>query len=100
MNGYRACIDPGMMVASKTLGATIVDLIINPDELSRCKAEFNERTGGGIGGSKWVAPLLPKDFYPPVDLPWPEYVTTVRGPEWSLTKPVAAKEYKVLHEGL
>ena len=30
------------------------------------------------GGNKWVAPLLPRDFDPPVDLRWPEYVTTVR----------------------
>ena len=28
--------------------------------------------------------LLPADFAPPVDLPWPEYVTTARGYEWVL----------------
>ena len=47
-----------------------------------------------------MPPLLPKDFYPPIDLPWPEYVTTQRGLEWSLTKPGPEKEYKVLHEGV
>ena len=52
-------------------------------------AEFDERTGGGIGGSKWVAPLLPKDFAPPVDLRWPEYVQTARGEEWWLPTPQA-----------
>jgi aminobenzoyl-glutamate utilization protein B len=88
------------MVASKTIGATVIDLLINPGGLAKAKEEFNERTGGGVGGSKWVPPLLPKDFYPPVDLPWPEYVTTQRGYEWSLTKPEAEKEYKVLYEGL
>ncbi len=25
---------------------------------------------------------LPKDFAPPVDYRWPEYVTTARGEEW------------------
>jgi aminobenzoyl-glutamate utilization protein B len=100
MNSYPACVDPGILTAAKTLGATIIDLITHPDELGTAKKEFIERTGGGIGGSKWVAPLLPKDFYPPIDLPWPEYVTTQRGFEWSLTKPGPDKEYKVLHEGI
>jgi aminobenzoyl-glutamate utilization protein B len=36
---------------------------------------------------KWVAPLLPEDFDPPVDLRWPEYITTVRGEEWFLPTP-------------
>jgi aminobenzoyl-glutamate utilization protein B len=100
MNGFGACVEPGVIIAAKTIGATIVELIIEPEMLNKAKAEFNERTGGGIGGSRFVAPLLPKDFYPPVDLPWPEYVTTARGYEWSLTRPGPAKEYKVLHEWL
>lgn len=100
MNGYSACIDPGIMTAAKTIGATIVDLLTHQGELAQAKQEFIERTGGGIGGSKWVPPLLPKGFYPPIDLPWPEYVTTQRGLEWSLTKPGPEKEYKFLHEGI
>jgi len=100
MNGYSPCVDPGIITAAKTIGTTIVDLLTNPEGLAKAKAEFVERTGGGIGGSKWVSPLLPKDFYPPIDLPWPEYVTTQRGFEWSLTKPGPEKEYKVLSEGI
>jgi len=100
LNGYSPCIDPGIVTAAKTIGATIVDLLTHPDELAKARAEFVERTGGGVGGSKWVAPLLPRDFYPPINLPWPEYVTTQRGFEWSLTKPGPEKEYQVLHEGL
>jgi aminobenzoyl-glutamate utilization protein B len=100
LNGYSPCVNPGIMTASKTLGATIVDIMTNPNDLSEAIKEFEKRTGGGINGSKWVAPLLPKDFYPPIDLPWPEYVTTQRGYEWSLTKPGPAKEYKVLYEGM
>ena len=100
MNGYAACVNPSIICAAKTIGATIVDLITKPSDLFAAKQEFVERTGGGIGGSKWIPPLLPKDFYPPIDLPWPEYVTTQRGFEWSLTKPGPEKEYKVLHEGI
>jgi aminobenzoyl-glutamate utilization protein B len=100
LNGYSPCIDPGIITASKTLGITIIDLILNPVELTKAKEEFVERTGGGIGGTKWVAPLLHKDFYPPIDLPWPEYVSTQRGFEWSLTKPGPEKEYKVLQDSI
>lgn len=100
MNGYSPCIDPGIATAAKTIGATIIDLVTHPDDLSKANDEFIDRTGGGIRGSKWVPPLLPKDFYPPIDLPWPEYVTTQRGFEWSLTKPGPEKEYTVLHEGI
>ena len=64
-----------------------LDLLAHPTILERVKAEFNERTGGGIGGAKWVAPLLPRDFVPPVDLRWPEYITTARGEEWWIPTP-------------
>jgi aminobenzoyl-glutamate utilization protein B len=100
LNGCSPCIDPGIVTASKTIGITIVDLILNPNELIKAKHEFNERTGGGIGGNNWIPPLLHKDFYPPIDLPWPEYVSTQRGFEWSLTKPGPQKEYKVLYKGM
>ncbi len=100
INGYGPCVEPGIITAAKTIGITIVDLLTHPQELVEAKQEFNERTGGGVGGSKWVPPLLSKDFYPPIDLPWPEYVTTQRGFEWSLTKPGPEKEYKVLLEGM
>jgi aminobenzoyl-glutamate utilization protein B len=64
------------------IGATIVDLLCDPDLLARAKAEFRERTGGGIGAARWIAPLLPGDFRVPIDFRWPEYVTTKRGEEW------------------
>jgi aminobenzoyl-glutamate utilization protein B len=87
LGGVPEVVDPGMFVAGKTLAATAIDLLTQPDELSRAKAEFVERTGGGVGGSKWVAPLLPRDFPAPVDLRWPEYITTVRGEEWWIPTP-------------
>jgi aminobenzoyl-glutamate utilization protein B len=56
----------------------------NPKAVDEAKAEFRERTGGGIGGSKWVGPLLPKNFPAPIHYRRPEYVTPARGEEWWL----------------
>ncbi|MEH2469978.1 aminobenzoyl-glutamate utilization protein B [Nitrobacteraceae bacterium AZCC 2161] len=84
MGGVPACIDPMWLTASKVIGATILDLLTDGVSLDKAQAEFRERTGGGIGGSKWVAPLLPRDFAPPVHYRWPEYVTTARGEEWTI----------------
>ena len=89
MGGVPECIDPGMFVAGKTIATTFVDLLTRPEELERAQAEFRVRTGGGVGGDNWVAPLLSSDFRPPVDLRWPEYVQTVRGEEWWLPTPLA-----------
>ena len=89
LGGVRDCIDPGMFVAGKTVACTLADLLTDPSEMEKAKAEFRERTGGGVGGDKWVAPLLPADFVPPVDLRWPEYVETPRGMEWWIPTPTA-----------
>ena len=82
LGGHRDCIDPMIFCASRTIAGTLVDLLTKPEELQKAQAEFNERTGGGIGGSKWRAPLLPPDIKPPIHFPWPEYISTVRGEEW------------------
>jgi aminobenzoyl-glutamate utilization protein B len=82
LGGIPSCIDPMIRTAAKTVGGTIIDLMTRPDVLAAAKDEWRERTGGGIGGSKWMAPLLPKDFRVPNDFRWPEYVTTTRGEEW------------------
>lgn len=87
IGGVRSCMDPMIVTAGKTIGATLVDLLTQPAELERAQKEFRERTGGGVGGSRWVPPLLPKDFIPPIDLRWPEYVQTVRGEEWWIPTP-------------
>ncbi|HTW29144.1 MAG TPA: amidohydrolase [Acetobacteraceae bacterium] len=87
VGGLPAAIDPGMMVAAKTIALSLIELLSVPATLEAAQAEFRERTGGGVGGDRWVAPLLPRDFAPPVDLPWPEYVQTVRGEEWCLPTP-------------
>lgn len=90
LGGVPAAIDPLHLTAAKTIGATMVDLAMNPDKLAACKDEFKQRTGGGIGGKDWLAPLLPKDFDAPIDFNWPEYVETTRGREWSLPTPKSA----------
>jgi aminobenzoyl-glutamate utilization protein B len=87
IGGVPACIDPMTFTAGKTIAASLVDLLTSPDELANARAEFEERTGGGVGGTRWVAPLLPRDFAAPVDLRWPEYVTTPRGEEWWIPTP-------------
>jgi len=84
IGGVPDVTHPGMFTASKTIAATVVDLLTKPEALERARREFEERTGGGIGGDKWVEPLLDSDFEPPVDFAWPEYVETERGREWSL----------------
>ena len=89
LGGLAAAVDPGMFVAAKTIAATLLDLLTQPEELARCQDEWRERTGGGIGGDRWVGPLLPADFSPPIDLHWPEYVNTPRGEEWFLPTPIA-----------
>jgi aminobenzoyl-glutamate utilization protein B len=82
LGGLKSCIDPMIRTAAKTIGATIMDLLSNADLLHNAQAEWRHRTGGGIGGKSWIAPLLPTDFRVPLDFRWPEYVTTARGQEW------------------
>lgn len=80
LGGIPATIDPTIECAGRTIGATIVDLLTDPAGLAAARAEFDERTGGGVGGTAWLAPRC--DYEPPIHHPWPEYVTTARGREW------------------
>jgi aminobenzoyl-glutamate utilization protein B len=81
LGGLAPCIDPMTEVAGTTIAWTILDLLEQPALLAEAKAEFVARTGGGVGGSRWVAPL--GDYPPPIHFRWPEYVETPRGRrEW------------------
>lgn len=82
LGGARPCIDPTVFAAARCIGATLVALATDESARAEAKAEFERRTGGGVGGTDWVAPLLPPDFQAPVHFRWPEYVTTPRGTEW------------------
>ncbi len=88
IGGYGPLIDQTIFAAARAIAGTLVDLLCEPAHLEAARAEFEERTGGGVGGSDWIAPLLPGDFQAPVDLRWPEYVDTVRGREWWLPTPL------------
>ena len=80
LGGLPETIDPMVVCAARTIGGTVLDLVTKPDLLAAAKAEFKDRTGGGVGGSKWMAPLC--DYDPPIHFRWPEYVETARGREW------------------
>jgi aminobenzoyl-glutamate utilization protein B len=84
MGGVPACIDPMWTKASAVIATTLLDLLTDTAGLERAQSEFRERTGGGIGGSARVPPLLPADFQAPIGYRWPEYVETPRGPEWTV----------------
>ena len=84
LGGCSPAIDQTILVAAKTIGATILELMTDHAALAEARAEFEERTGGGVGGNRWLAPLLPADFAAPVHYGWPEYVTTARGAGWSV----------------
>jgi aminobenzoyl-glutamate utilization protein B len=82
LGGFAPAIDPMTAVAGRVIAATAIDLLTNPAHLTRVRAEFIERTGGGIGGERWLAPFFDKATPPPIRYRWPEYVETPRGREW------------------
>jgi len=85
LGGLSPCIDPTVQVAGKTIAGTLLDLLTRSDVLAAARAEFSERTAG----TRFIAPLLPRDFAAPIDYRWPEYVTTARGTDWWI--PAAAE---------
>ncbi|MFZ1661679.1 MAG: amidohydrolase [Paracoccaceae bacterium] len=80
LGGIPATIDPMVQTAAKVLALSALRIL--EDETARTAAmeEFRTRTGGGIGGTDWCAPLC--DYEPPIHFRWPEYVTTPRGRDW------------------
>jgi aminobenzoyl-glutamate utilization protein B len=85
LGGLSPCIDPTIEVAARTIAGTLLELLADPEAVAAARAEFTERTGG----ERFIAPLLPREFTPPLDYRWPEYVTTPRGSDWWI--PAAAE---------
>lgn len=80
LGGIPATIDPMVQTAAKILALSALRLLEDPAARDAAMAEFRERTGGGIGGSRWLPPQC--DYEPPIHFRWPEYVTTPRGHDW------------------
>jgi aminobenzoyl-glutamate utilization protein B len=85
MGGHPATIDPMVQTAAQVIAMTALDCLGDSGMLEAAQAEFKERTGGGIGGDKWLAPLC--DYEPPLHFRWPEYITTRRGEDWVIPTP-------------
>jgi len=85
LGGIPATIDPMVVCAAKTIALSALRLLEDREARQGATDEFIARTGGGIGGSKWIAPLC--DYAPPIDFRWPEYVTTPRGRDWWIPTP-------------
>jgi aminobenzoyl-glutamate utilization protein B len=80
LGGIPATIDPMVRTAARILALSALRLLEDPSARGAAMAEFRERTGGGAGGSAWLAPQC--DYPPPIHFRWPEYVTTPRGHDW------------------
>jgi aminobenzoyl-glutamate utilization protein B len=80
LGGIPATIDPMVTTAAKILALSALRLLEDGAARDAAMTEFRDRTGGGVGGAIWCAPLC--DYDPPIHFRWPEYVTTPRGRDW------------------
>jgi aminobenzoyl-glutamate utilization protein B len=80
LGGIPATIDPMVQTAAKILALSALRLLEDKTARDAAMAEFKDRTGGGVGGTKWTPPLC--DYPPPINFRWPEYITTPRGQDW------------------
>lgn len=82
LGGIPATIDPMVQTAASVLALSALRLLEDPQMRGAAQAEFEHRTGGGIGGTAWLPPLC--DYDPPIDFAWPEYIETPRGRGWCI----------------
>lgn len=77
LGGIPQLIDPSVQTAGRVLARTALRLLTDETARATCWTEFEERRAAN--------PIPPLADYPaPVDLPWPEYVTTPRGRHWHI----------------
>lgn len=77
LGGIPALIDPSVQTAGRVLARTALRLLTDAAARDAAWQEFETRRA--------EAPVPPlADYPPPVDLPWPEYVTTPRGRHWHI----------------
>ncbi|MEW9838267.1 amidohydrolase [Mesorhizobium marinum] len=88
LGGIAETIDPMVVCASKVLALSALRLVEDGAARDAARLEFVERTGGGVGGDRWLPPLC--DYQPPIHFRWPEYVTTPRGRDWWIPSVPAA----------
>ncbi|HSF94850.1 MAG TPA: amidohydrolase, partial [Thermohalobaculum sp.] len=86
LGGFAPAIDPMTEGAGRVIASTAIDLLTDPAHLTAIRAEFDSRTGGGIGGKGWLPPFFDRNTPPPIHYRWPEYVTTERGREWCIPR--------------
>lgn len=58
----------GGLFAAKAIALSVVELLADPKQLKKAKAEFRERIQGGVEEC-----LIPKEEKPPIDLALPEF---------------------------
>lgn len=81
LGGVPDAIDPTTVTAAKVIAATILDIAGDPQKLRQCREEFTHRTGGGIGGTSWLAPLMKRGARP-YQFAWPDYTRLAASREW------------------
>lgn len=77
LGGIPETIDPTISCAAKTVAGSFLDLLRDPSALAAARREFDERTASAVHTSA----LLPRDFTPPLDGPWPDYTRDGHWPE-------------------
>ncbi|OED38178.1 peptidase M20 [Chromatiales bacterium (ex Bugula neritina AB1)] len=82
LGGISETIDPMVQTAAKVLATSALRVLEDKSARLAAQDEFERRTGGGIGGEHWVAPLC--DYEPPINFRWPEYIETTRGRGWCI----------------
>ena len=82
LGGMPETIDPMVETAARVMARAALRVLTDEALRKAAWAEFETRTGGGVGGTDWIPPLA--DYAPPVGFAWPEYVETVRGRHWHI----------------